>query len=182
MSEKSITLEIAETALCIWEWYNSPSHGKAEAEWCQYCGGTAELRTYMLKLAEVILDREKELQREYGYVGWNEPYDWEIIPRIMNAYLFKLQTNTAYSEALDELRACVYDAYMSDHAEDLATLKEFDVDWVKTYYSSGTMRVSARSEEAALEIADSKVGDCEGSMQYAPNRNVFEAREVSDEE
>lgn len=55
-------------------------------------------------------------------------------------------------------------------------MKEYLVDWAKTYVATGTEKVSASSSSEAEGIVWEKLGDLEGSMQYYPDENSVEAR------
>lgn len=57
-------------------------------------------------------------------------------------------------------------------------MKRFAVDWSKTYYASGTVYVTANSEEEAERMALDELGDYTGNMQYDPNEDYVEAIEL----
>lgn len=55
--------------------------------------------------------------------------------------------------------------------------KKYIVDWSKTYISSGKMEITAYDEEEARSMANGRIGDEEGSMQYAPQYNALDIEE-----
>jgi len=45
-------------------------------------------------------------------------------------------------------------------------MAKYEVQWSKRYYASGRAVIEAESKEKAKEIAEERIGDYEGSMQY----------------
>ena len=56
--------------------------------------------------------------------------------------------------------------------------KEYQVEWSKTYYRSGTETIMASSKEEAEELARDQIGNWEGSSQYDPDQDHIEVWEV----
>jgi len=50
----------------------------------------------------------------------------------------------------------------------------YKVLWAKTYYVTGVVELAAESKQQAEEIALDKIGDYQGSMQYAPQGDWIE--------
>jgi len=45
----------------------------------------------------------------------------------------------------------------------------YEVQWSKQYYASGHVEIEAENKEEAKKIAEERLGDYEGSMQYDPD-------------
>ena len=56
-------------------------------------------------------------------------------------------------------------------------MPKYEVNWSKTYYTSGYVEIEANSTEEAEEIARDNIGDYEGSMQYDGDADFVEAYE-----
>lgn len=54
--------------------------------------------------------------------------------------------------------------------------KEYEVEWSKTYYRSGTETITANSLEEAERLARMKIGDWEGSSQYDPDQDQIDIK------
>jgi len=48
-------------------------------------------------------------------------------------------------------------------------MPKYEIQWSKRYYASGHVEVEAESKEEAKKIAEERLGDYEGSMQYDPD-------------
>ena len=57
-------------------------------------------------------------------------------------------------------------------------MPKYTVSWGKTYYASGLVEIEANSSEDAENIVRDRMGDCEGSMQYDPDKDCVEASKV----
>ena len=55
-------------------------------------------------------------------------------------------------------------------------MRQYSVDWAKTYVASGTVIVAAFNKEDAEQMVLEKIGDLQGSMQYDPNEDYVEAQ------
>lgn len=56
--------------------------------------------------------------------------------------------------------------------------KEYQVEWSKTYYRSGTETIMAFSIEEAERLARERIGDWEGSSEYDPDGDEIDVTEV----
>ena len=56
-------------------------------------------------------------------------------------------------------------------------MPKYEVNWSKTYYTSGYVEIEANSTEEAEKIARDNIGDYEGSMQYDGDADFVEAYE-----
>ena len=56
--------------------------------------------------------------------------------------------------------------------------KEYQVQWSKIYYRSGTEAITASSKEEAERLAKEQIGNWEGSSQYDPDGDEIDVTEV----
>lgn len=67
--------------------------------------------------------------------------------------------------------------WLKDPSEILTEMREqerpktFVISWSKVYTRSGTAEIQARSMEEAAQLANERIGDWEGSLQYHPTEN-----------
>jgi hypothetical protein len=183
---KDETMEVIETALCIWEWYlegirvhldtsQAEQHdlwesAKMRDEWREAEGGTPQLRSGILELAEVIESTTKKCEDKYGPIHWNKPFDWEIVPWIMDRYLEEI-SKQGYLCNLDALAGWTCIACESDHSTDI---QEFEVHWSKAYRATGVEKVYAPNPVKARLMVEEQLGDLEGSLQYYPDEDEVE--------
>ena len=59
-------------------------------------------------------------------------------------------------------------------------MKEYTVQWSKTYIASGQVVIEANSVEEALNTAMENIGDYTGSMQYIPDEDYVETLDDED--
>lgn len=58
-------------------------------------------------------------------------------------------------------------------------MRKFEVGWVKTYHAIGAISVGTETEMTAVHFVEENIGDCEGSMQYDPDKDcVYILKEV----
>lgn len=61
-------------------------------------------------------------------------------------------------------------------------MPRYRVRWSKTYHASGEMIIDAPTPEEALDLADERVGDETGSMQYDPDDTTFQVDQIPEED
>ena len=54
-------------------------------------------------------------------------------------------------------------------------MPKYKVEWIKTYYVSGTKEIEANNRLEAENIAHADIGDWQGAMQYDPDKNYVDA-------
>lgn len=181
MSEEE-KLNVTETALCIWEWVveniRQDSHPPTAAlieDWRSHLQGTSSIRLECIDIAREI---EEELRRistdklEGSDIQWSEPFDWEIIPRIMESYVRRIARNKFFP-CRGSLRDYVWKAWAADQDAPVDDF-EYVVHWSKTYIAIGKERVVANSAEAAEADVWGRIGDLTGCMHYDPHKDVVE--------
>lgn len=187
---KDETMEVIETALCVWEWYleGTRTHvdtsqaeqqalweaAKMRDEWKEAEGGISRLRSHTLALAEVIEATIEKCEDLYDLFHWNEPFDWEIIPWVMDRYLRDI-SKQGYRGDFDALAGWAKAAYERDHSTEIQEPKEFEVHWSKTYRATGVEKVYATTPVKAELMVEERLGDLEGSLQYHPEYDEVEA-------
>jgi len=54
-------------------------------------------------------------------------------------------------------------------------MPKYKVEWIKTYYVSGTKEIEANNKLEAENIAHADMGYWQGSMKYDPDKNYVDA-------
>ena len=162
------------TAMCVWEWIvENRGTDLRIKDWLDRAGGTAQLRSDVADLADQLDTYATELSVD---TGWNSPFDWEVVPKIMDLFL-------SFPDVYDDddesaaLMAAVRQVY-EDDTRVTAKDRLFHVDWSKTYISSGTETIVARDQLHAESLIQERLGDLEGSMEYDPDYDSVTATEV----
>lgn len=170
--------EVAETAMCVWEWVIeslSDDNCPKIPQWREAVQGTASLRSECLILALVIEEELSHIHLETGICHWNKPFDWEVIPAVMERYVEHI-SKQSFGDDYTTLRSFVREEWKSDHEPEPAPgPREFEVHWSKIYVASGVKTVTARTAEIAEYLVDEMLGDLEGSMNYVPEEDKVEA-------
>jgi len=113
--ERYINDEIAETAMCIWEWVIENNNDPRIELWKELNAGTASLRLHCLHLAKDVEVACIEIYNKTNLAYWNKPFDWEIIPRVMNEYLSHIAKQGFHRDPIF-LGTAVYNAWDWDKA------------------------------------------------------------------
>jgi hypothetical protein len=118
LASSSYDVNTIEIALCIWEWILGEctlgaNYQTTVEEWLKHTNGYGGLRLESIQLAVAFRASELEAFGATGKIGYNESFDWEIVPAVLKEYIGHIAEN-GFAADLPALAALVKKIHSDD--------------------------------------------------------------------